>query len=170
MISMKNDLNRVSFRNHYNRYRCISNPGCRFHTLYSGHYDENGTVVLDEKGREDIYEYIQSFKDSCDINVLLKRYQNGEIDVLARVQGTYGDFTDMPKTYAELLNKLSDGKTLFDSLPLETRAKFGHNFSEFMASIGSAEWFDKLGFEGSTGESGSSVEDSLDDKGVVGNE
>lgn len=142
---MLQDSNSITFRNHYSRQRIFSNSGSRIHTLYSAHYDDNGSVVLEESGKENIYDIIQSFKDSCDINILLRRYQNGEVEALSKVQGAYGDFTDMPKTYAELLNRLNDGKVLFESLPVDVRSKFGHNFSEFMSQFGSSEWFEKVG-------------------------
>ena len=41
----------------------------------------------------------------------------------------------MPKTYAELLNHIIAGKNAFMDLPVETRAKFGHSFERWLASM-----------------------------------
>lgn len=126
--------------------RVFKESGCREHILYSSRYDENGVLELVEKGRENIYDYIQSFKDSVDIHVLLTRYANGDVSALARVQGAYGDFTGLPTTYADLLNKVNDGKAFFEHLPVSIREKFGHDFGQWMSQIGTDAWSEKMGF------------------------
>ncbi len=125
--------------------RIKTNPGNPIKQLYSGSYNERGQVELKEDGTEDIYAFIQSFADSTDIHSILRRYQNGEVDVLEKVQGFYGDITEMPKTYAEALQRIADSEKVFWSLPLDVRAKFGHSFSEFLASSQDADFLDKLG-------------------------
>lgn len=134
----------MKFRTQWERHAVKSNVGSPEKVTYGASYDEDGRIVLEEKGRENLYDYIQSFRDSCDIHVLLKRYANGEVDVLSKVQGSYGDFTEMPKTYAELLNKINEGEMFFNSLPVETRAKFGHSFTQFMASLDSPDLYEML--------------------------
>lgn len=133
------------FRTQYSSVRCISNPGSPIHILYGPRYDENGVLELVEKGRENIYDLIQSHKDSVDIHILLKRFEAGDVDVLSKVQGVYADVTDLPKNYADLLNKVIDGENAFMELPVELRAKFNHSFAEFLQQSGSKEWLDKLG-------------------------
>lgn len=125
--------------------RFNSNVGSPVRTTYGAVYDEKGRIYLEEKGTENLYDYIQSFADSCDIHVLLKRFANGETDVLSRAQGFYGDVTEFPKTYAEMLNRVIEGENFFKELPVDVRSKFGHSYSEFLASIGSPEFFDALG-------------------------
>lgn len=116
--------------------------------LYTARLDEDGNVQLSESGREDLYASIQSHKDSCDIHVLLQRYADGDVDALTRVQGSFGDFTSMPSSYAELLNALIAGESYFNSLDVETRAKFDHSFEKFMISMDNMpEFMAKLGIE-----------------------
>uniref|UniRef100_A0AAU8B5C2 Internal scaffolding protein n=1 Tax=Dulem virus 131 TaxID=3145608 RepID=A0AAU8B5C2_9VIRU len=122
------------FRDHE---RHLSNLGSRDKITYAARYDESGRLVLDEKGREDWYGYIQSHRDSVDIHVLLARFKNGEVDVLNRVQGFYGDITNMPGTFADALNLVRSSEEFFNSLPVEERAKYNHSFSEFLASFDS---------------------------------
>lgn len=129
------------------RDRTISNVGDRIKQLYEARVDNNGAIDLVEAGRENLYDYIQSFKESCDINTIVKRFAAGDTDVLARRQATYGDFTQLPGTYAELLNTVIQGENYFNSLPLETRAKFNHSFREWMASMDNMQEFvEKMGF------------------------
>ena len=120
---------------HDERKRFHANHGERMHKLYGAVYDDKGRVQLEEKGDESLYDHIQSFKDSVDIHVILKRFANGEVDVLSKVPGFYGDFTGLPTNYAQLLNTVNDGQRLFNSLPVETRALFGHSFTEFMTCL-----------------------------------
>lgn len=127
------------------RPRVKSQPGNPIKQLYTGSYNERGQVELKEDGTEDLYAFIQSFAESTDIHVLLRRYQNGEVDVLEKVQGFYGDVTEMPHTYAEALQRIADSEKVFMSLPVDVRAKFGHSFSEFLAASQDADFLDRLG-------------------------
>lgn len=112
--------------------------------LYTSELQDNGEITLIPSGVEDLYASIQSHKDSCDIHVLLARYQNGDVEALSQRQGVYGDFTEMPKNYMELLNTVIAGRSYFDSLPVETREKFDHSFEKFMMSMDNMEQFAKL--------------------------
>lgn len=125
--------------------RFHSNVGSPIRTTYSASYDDKGRIRLEESGTENLYDYIQSFAESCDIHVLLKRFSNGETDVLSRVQGFYADVTELPQTYADMLNRLNEGEAFFKELPVDVRSKFGHSYSEFLASIGTPEFFDAFG-------------------------
>lgn len=136
----------LSFKTMYHPHdRINANAGSRMKTLYAPRFNDVGQMELVENGQDDLYAYIQSHADSVDINVLLKRFMNGEADALSRVQGAYGDFTGLPRTYAELLNSVNDGHRLFDSLPLETRARFHHNFGEFMAAMDRPDFLELVG-------------------------
>lgn len=134
------------FKTQYDaRDRIKSHPGNPIKQLYSGSYNERGQVELKEDGTEDLYAFIQSFAESTDIHAILKRYQNGEVDVLEKVQGFYGDITEMPHTYAEALQRIADSEKVFMSLPVDVRAKFGHSFSEFLAASQDTDFLDRLG-------------------------
>lgn len=136
----------MKFRTQFDeRPRYHSNVGSRIKKLYAPRFDDAGQMELVEKGEENLYDYIQSHADSVNINTLLRRFQGGETDVLSRVQGAYGDFTGLPTSYADLLNAVNDGHQYFDSLPLEVRARFHHNFAEFMAAMDSPDFMKMLG-------------------------
>ena len=137
-----------SFKTQYDaRDRIQSHPGNPFKQLYAGSYNERGQVELKEDGTEDLYAYIQSFAESTDIHSILRRFENGEVDVLEKVQGFYGDITEMPHTYAEALQRISDSEKVFMSLPVDVRAKFNHSFSEFLSASQDDDFLDRLGLK-----------------------
>lgn len=138
----------MEFKTQYDaRERVFTDPGSPEHITYAGHYDEKGRVVLEESGRENIYDFIQSHAESCDIHVLMKRYQNGDVEALSQKQGFYGDFLDFPKTYAEALNHMNEMERQFMALPVETREKFGNSFTEFLAASAEPDFLDRLGIK-----------------------
>ncbi len=136
----------MAFSTQYDkRGRFFTSPGSPIHKTYGGHYDEKGRVVLEETGQENIYDFIQSHAESCDIHVLMKRFQNGDPTALSVRQGFYGDVLDFPKTYAEALNHMHEMEEHFMELPVEIRAKFNHSFQEFLACSGEPDFMEKLG-------------------------
>ena len=136
------------FKTQYDaRDRIQSHPGNPIKQLYAGSYNERGQVELKEDGTEDLYAYIQSFAESTDIHAILRRFENGEVDVLEKVQGFYGDITEMPRTYAEALQRIADSEKVFMSLPVDVRAKFNHSFSEFLAASQDADFLDRIGLK-----------------------
>lgn len=96
-------------------------------------------------GEEDTYPLIQSYKDSCSINYLLAKYANGDVNALSKVQGVYGDFTQLPKSFAEVLQRVIDGENFFNSLPLDIRQQFGNDFRRWFAEAGTDSWLSSMG-------------------------
>lgn len=154
------------FRDHK---RFLTGVGSREKITYEARYNSKGQLELHEKGKEDWYGYIQSHKDSVDIHVLLDRFRRGDVDVLNRVQGFYGDITSMPSTFADALNIVRSSEEFFNSLPVEERAKFNHNFSEFLASFDTPDNLARLfgGVAGDVVSTDKRPEESEPDKGDV---
>lgn len=124
------------FRTQFDSHdRVNADPGSRIHIVYQGRYDDNGVFDLIESGREDIYDQIQSHRDSVDIHVLLDRFNRGDISVLSSRQGMYGDFTGVPSSYSEVLNAVIAGERAFMALPVDERAKYGHSFAQWLSSL-----------------------------------
>lgn len=114
---------------------------------YSSKVNDDGTIELIPSGKEDWQAYIGSFADECDINTIVARFVNGDVNALSVRNGVYGDFTEMPKTYAEMLQLQIDAQNQFNSLPLDIKEKFNNDFNQFIATAGSEEWLNKLGFD-----------------------
>lgn len=130
--------------------RISANPGSPVKVLYGGKYDANGRVILEKKGEENLYDFIQSFRDSVDLNVILARFTNGDVEALNKAQGFYADVTDFPKNMADALNRINQAEDMFKSLPLEIRQKFDCSFEQFLAQSGTDDWLSKMGLETSS--------------------
>ena len=124
---------RTQFESHS---RVVQPSGDRSHILYSGRYTDTGHFVLEESGKEDIYDKIQSHAASVDIHAILDRFRRGDIEALGDVsRSVYFDTAEMPKNYAHLLNIVNEGEQAFMSLPVEEREKYGHSFVQWMMSF-----------------------------------
>lgn len=125
--------------------RVCSNPGTRLHKLYHGCVDNDGVFDLVFDGEEDLYQKIQSHAESCDIHTILKRFEAGDLEVLSQRQGVFGDFSEFPTNYAEILNSVIAGENYFNSLPVDVRAKFNHSFREWMVSMDKPDFLERMG-------------------------
>lgn len=125
-------------RSFYKDRKKIPTPaGSRFKPEYSARYDDKGVLVLDEVGTVDVYSDIQSYHDSVEIHNIMRRYLNGETDVLERVQGFYADASDLPDSYVGFLNKFQESQEFFAQLPPEIREIYNNDFAQFIADFDS---------------------------------
>lgn len=109
--------------------------------IYSPSVDNDGHIVLEEIGVKNLPEYIDSFRESCDINNLVARFNAGDVTALSRTQGAFFDATQLPKTYAEMLNTVINAEQTFNSLPLEIREKFDNSYVKWLSMMDDAEQF-----------------------------
>lgn len=123
----------------------VSNPGSRFRDIYSPIVKDTGEIVLEITGKEDFFAYIQSFREMCDFNYIMERIANGEIESIPTRSGFYADVTEMPKTYAEMLQLKINADNAFDRLSPDLKKKFDNDKNKFFAQAGTEEWFKNLG-------------------------
>lgn len=111
--------------------------GSRMRRIWTPHFVESRLglaeyeIDLTEDGEVDTFDAIQELSDYVDIDNIVKRYNNGEIDVLEKVQGFYGDLTTLPVDMRGIYDLNAQGKNLFDSLPDEVRDQIG-DYKSFM--------------------------------------
>lgn len=123
----------------------FSCPGSSEVVKYSSKADINGHIDVYPDGIEyDMQDYIQSWKDSVDINLLIQRFQRGEETALERIRGVYGDFTKMPQNLAEYYNMLQAGNEFFMTLDPDLRAAFNQNPIEFFTQFGNEDFIKKV--------------------------
>lgn len=138
---------KTKFRTQFDRERVYSEVGSRIRPTYEARFDDDGNEYIAQTGEEDLYDEIQSHKLSVDINYILARFASGDTEVLARKQGVYGDFTQFPKTYAEMLNTVNQAQSIFDSLPVEVKHRFGDSMQVWLSQYGTDDWSKKMGYE-----------------------
>lgn len=124
------------FRTKYSRVETITPSGDPYVIDYSARYDDAGVLILEPTGKTCLYDEIQSHAESVDLNNIIRRYENGEIDVLSRAQGVYEDITDAPRTYAEMLNMINAAREIYELLPADLRAEYNNSFEQFFAQDG----------------------------------
>lgn len=122
------------------REKVYSNPGSRIVDVKMLANSEDCVPYLKVVGKHNLYQEIQSHKDSVDIHVIIERYKNGDIAALDRMHGQFIDVTDFPSNYAEMLQSIIDARSFFDSLDYEKKSKFG-SFDDFLSNFGSDDWF-----------------------------
>lgn len=78
----------------------------------------------------------QSFKDECDINMIMKRFKKvcGQ-DFLNKYQGyvngQFGDFSNVCD-YRSALDQIAQAKAVFGALPAKVRARFENDAAQFL--------------------------------------
>ena len=96
---------------------------------------ETGKKELKKTGETNIYKKIQAAKEDTLIYNIIKRFESGDIEVLNKTQGTYGNLLNMPRTLAEAQQSLIDAENTFNNLPLDIRRQFNMSSSEFVAGL-----------------------------------
>lgn len=129
------------FRTVYERERHTSCPGDPIALEYGLEKDEKGASYLTITGKFNLYDQIQAYRDSCDLGLILDRFmKTGDPSILMQRQGFYGDTTEYPKTYAEMLQLAKKAEEFFYTLDSDTRAEFNNDPDQFFASIGSEKF------------------------------
>lgn len=74
----------------------------------------------------------QSFKDECDINTIMARYEkDGVVTHVKEHEGQYGDFT-LGFDYHDAMNRVHAARDMFMSLPAGIRTKFDNDPGKFL--------------------------------------
>lgn len=141
----------------------MTSSGDEYHIVYSSVINDDGTIDLVPSAKDSIQEYINSFAAQTDMHYILAQLKNGNTSVINRAPMMYGDFTDAPKSYAQALQMVIDGRATFDALPLSVRNKFDNSFEKWFATAGSADWLSAMSpdFDSGSAESDSPVESEV---------
>ena len=126
------------------RCRFTANPGNGVVKEYTAQYRQDGVLELVETGEHDLYADIQSHKDSCDLQLIINRYFNGDPAALSRVQGVYMDVSEMPDNIHQAMQLMDNARRDFDTLPVDIKAKFGNDPNQFLAMLGTEQWFENM--------------------------
>ena len=95
--------------------RVASEPGSGLRKLYIPCFVD-GCFSIEESGVFDLQEQINANASSCDINVLVARYNAGDLTALSRRQGLFGDFTSAPDSYRQALEIVNGFESAFSDM------------------------------------------------------
>lgn len=112
---------------------------------YTYKLDKSGHKILVKSGEKtDVYARIQADRDSCDINILMQRFINGDSSAIEINKGAYIDTRDLPKNMFEVYEKGLEAEQYFDSLPVELREMFDNSATVFFTEIGEKSFDEKV--------------------------
>lgn len=135
----------MQFRTMYDDFeRVPSAAGNAEEIEYSPVIGDDGVLSIEPTGKIDLRSLIDSYRESCDLNVILARYANGDASALSAVQGSYFDAIGMPKTYAEMLNTINTAESEFMKLPLNVRERFDNSFHRWLSLMDNPVEFNRL--------------------------
>ena len=103
--------------------------------------NDDGECVLIEVEHYDLQEQINSFKDFCLIENILKRYMNGDNTALNASPGVFMNTLGLPHDIFESKSILSKAKDLYGNMPTELKEGFP-SFDSFVRAIGSKDGID----------------------------
>lgn len=101
-------------------------------SVFSETIRNDGTKGLVVTSKTNVYEKIQASVPACNVNNIVRRFEMGDISVVNRSQGFYGDLTAAPKNIIEAQKTILKFEKQFAELPAEVRSDFGNNPFVFM--------------------------------------
>ena len=130
---------------YYKRPKAIPTPaGDEFLELFQEEFDKDGKKIIVNIGKTNIYDKIQEGKENTEISHILERIALGDLSVLRSQQPQYIDATTLPKTLMEANNIVLKAKQEFEKMPKEVREKFDYSPDEYVNTMGTKEWLDKM--------------------------
>lgn len=114
----------------------VSNPGSKIVADYGLVTAEDGSTSVGVIGEKNLDAIIQSNKDTGNVALLVAKYNAGDEEALNRVRGVYGDFRNMPTTYAEMVSRLNECRAVFEALPVDIKEQFDNNPDVFWSEYG----------------------------------
>lgn len=127
------------------RIRKNANAGSKMAPTFEVEIDKNGHKNLVKTGETNTYVLIQQGLEDSKIENILARAGMGDVNALFVRQGSYGDFTDTPKTLAEAQKMIIKVNQEFEKLPTEIKNKFDNSPEKYVELYGSKDWEDKVG-------------------------
>lgn len=114
----------------------VSNPGSKIVAEYGLVTAEDGSSSVGVVGEKNLDAIIQSNKDTGNVALLVAKYNAGDTEALNRVKGVFGDFRNMPTTYAEMVSRLNECRSVFEALPVDIKEQFDNNPDVFWSEYG----------------------------------
>lgn len=97
--------------------------------------DSHGVTFLHKVGQIDLNAVVQASKESTLVYNILDRFQAGDVSVLSKVKGAFGDFVGLPSSLAEAHNLVVGIESKFNELPLKIREAFGNSSKIFAKKL-----------------------------------
>lgn len=104
--------------------------------LFCERLTEEGELILEQKGRENIVDIVKASFEASKVYSILDRFQvTGDQSALQQVESFYADVVNVPKTLADAHNAMVNMRNQFDSLPGYVKSSFDNSSDKFAASV-----------------------------------
>lgn len=118
---------------------------------YMLNIDDDGCECLVCTGQTDLYAEIQSYRESCDLAMLLRNIDPTALNNMVSsfsaddlVNSGIVDYATMPTTLGGLFNLVQKGENMFNGLPEEIRKEFNYSVKNFVSQFGTQKFNDIL--------------------------
>lgn len=138
------------FRSAYSgRVRKHAPAGNKIEIRHEYDVDKWGHKVLKKTRKVDVYSIIQSHKDETDIEKIIRRATEGDINALNVVNATYKDITEAPKNLLEQQNMILKKKIEFEKLPKDIKKEFDYDVNNYIGELvdNPESWAEKTGLK-----------------------
>lgn len=117
---------------------CVGSPE---YTESIVRFSPDGNLFLEQGAKRNRQNEINSYKDSCDVNMMIRRYENGDQLALLRDNtGAYADLSTLPKNIHEADKLQKRINSLYDSMGDDIKAKYG-SVDDFICAFSTADKF-----------------------------
>lgn len=130
-----------------NRERFFMPVGDALKKTYMLNIDDDGCECLVCTGQTDLYAEIQSYREGCDLAMLLRNIDPNALNSMVSsfsaddlVNSGIVDYATMPTTLGGMFNLVQKGENLFNGLPEEIRAEFNYSVKNFVSQFGTADF------------------------------
>lgn len=141
---------KVTFRTQWSEVKHFYAPtGEKIEMRHSPHMTKEGRRILKKDKPVNTYLLIQSHKEECEIENIIRRAVEGDYNALNAVNGVFADITNCPSSIAQAQQYIIDAKNEFEKLPKDIKAKFEYNPEIYIAEMSTKTetWLEKTGFK-----------------------
>lgn len=127
----------MKFRTRYTEMKTVfSNPGNRMKVVYDLKINGKGKRSIVEVGETDIQQAIDAEFPSVDMNMVLKRLENGDTDVLEQVKGFYADVAELPVDMRSIMEMNEMASKIFNEMPDSYKKLYQNDYLSFLYDPG----------------------------------
>ena len=115
---------------------------------YEVRLDKTGRKKLVKKStKKNIYDRIQANKEESEVYTLINRFSDAQkkeiITIKASTNSEVYDLTQVPENLIQAKQMQIDAEKKWNELPLELRAEFNHDATQFMAAMQNGTFKDR---------------------------
>lgn len=127
----------MKFRTQYTQMKTVySNPGKRMKVVYELKVNEKGKRGIEKIGETDLQQAIDAEFPSVDMNMILKRLENGDTDALEQVKGFYADVAALPVDMRSIMEMNEQATKIFNEMPDNYKKLYQNDYLQFLYDPG----------------------------------